>query len=58
MFQPQQPYPGWGAPPMWQQNQLNQLYMQQLCGVVRYPNATTYSAGSNPYCNAGCCGGF
>ena len=42
-----------------QQNQLNQLYMQQqLCGVVRYPNATTYSAGSNPCFNAGCCGGF
>ena len=42
-----------------QQNQLNQLYMQQqLCGVVRYPHATTYSAGSNPYFNASCCGGF
>lgn len=42
-----------------QQNQLNQLYMQQqLCGVVRYPNATTYSAGANPYFGAGCCGGF
>lgn len=42
-----------------QQNQLNQLYMQQqLCGVVRYPNATTYSAGPNPYFGAGCCGGF
>ena len=42
-----------------QQNQLNQLYMQQqLCGVVRYPNATTYSAGSNPYFGAVCCCGF
>lgn len=42
-----------------QQNQLNQLYMQQqLCGVVRYPNATTYSAGPNPYFGAGCCCGF
>ena len=42
-----------------QQNQLNQLYMQQqLCGVVRYPNATTYSAGPTPYVGAGCCGGF
>ena len=42
-----------------QQNQLNQLFMQQqLCGVVRYPNATTYSAGSNPYFGAGCCGSF
>ena len=42
-----------------QQNQLNQLYMQQqLCGVVRYPNATTYSAGANPYFGTGCCGGF
>lgn len=24
MFQPQQPYPGWGAPPMWQQPQYRQ----------------------------------
>ena len=41
-----------------QQNQINQLNMQaQMCGVVRYPNATTYSAGGNPFFGAGCgCG--
>lgn len=40
-----------------QQNQINQLQLQsQLCGVVRYPNATTYNAGFNPFCNAGGCG--
>ena len=28
-----------------------------MCGVVRYPNATTYSAGGNPFFGAGCgCG--
>lgn len=32
------------------QAQVNQLELQSaLCGVVRYPNATTYSAGYNPY---------
>lgn len=37
------------------QNQINQLQLQSaLCGVVRYPNATTYSAGYGPFCNAGC----
>lgn len=43
------------------QNQINQLQLQAaLCGVVRYPNATTYTAGGNPffggYSNGcGCC---
>ena len=40
-----------------QQNQINQLQLQsQLCGVVRYPNAMTYSAGFSPFCgcNTGC----
>lgn len=41
-----------------QQNQINQLQLQtQLCGVVRYPTATTYTTGMNPFgcaCNAGC----
>jgi hypothetical protein len=33
-----------------QQNQINQLNLQaQMCGVVRYPLATTYGAGSNPF---------
>jgi len=37
------------------QAQVNQLSMQQqLCGVVRYPNAMTYSAGTSPFCNCGC----
>ena len=27
-----------------------------LCGVVRYPNATVYAAGCNPYMNCGCSG--
>lgn len=42
------------------QNQINQLQLQAaLCGVVRYPNATTYTAGGNPffggYSGCGCC---
>jgi hypothetical protein len=38
-----------------QQNQINQLYLQsQLCGIVRYPNATTYGAGVNPFFNSSC----
>lgn len=37
------------------QARINQLELQaQLCGVVRYPVATTYSAGANPYCGCGC----
>lgn len=40
------------------QGKVNQLELQSaLCGVVRYPNATTYTAGYNPYFNQGCgCG--
>lgn len=39
------------------QNQVNQMYLSsQLCGVVRYPLAATYSAGY-PFANYGCgCG--
>lgn len=37
------------------QNQINQLQLQNaLCGVVRYPNATTFNAGGNPF--FGACG--
>ena len=37
------------------QNQVNQLQLAQaVAGVVRYPMATTYSSGCNPFC--GCCG--
>ena len=39
------------------QNQINQLQMQNaLCGVVRYPIASTWNAGSNPFCGCGCNG--
>ena len=38
------------------QAQVNQLQLQSaMCGVVRYPNATTYTAGFGPFCNQGCC---
>lgn len=41
-----------------QQNQINQLNLQaQLCGVVRYPNQTAYTAGANPFFGQPCCGG-
>ena len=37
------------------QNQINQLQMQNArCGVVRYPMASTWNAGSNPFCGCGC----
>lgn len=37
------------------QNQINQLQLQAaLGGVVRYPTATTYSAGMSPYFTPGC----
>lgn len=43
------------------QNQINQLQLQSaLCGVVRYPTATTYATGCNPFfggynsCGCGC----
>lgn len=40
-----------------QQNQINQLYLNsQLCGVVRYPNATTYATTANPFFSACGCG--
>ena len=39
------------------QSQINQLQMQNaLCGVVRYPMASTWNAGSNPFCGCGCNG--
>lgn len=40
------------------QQQINQLQLQNaVSGVVRYPNASTYYAGTNPFCNCGspCC---
>ena len=37
------------------QNQINALQMQNaMAGVVRYPMATTYNSGANPFCNCGC----
>lgn len=43
------------------QNQINHLQLQSaLCGVIRYPNATTFNAGFNPFLGGfgGCgCGG-
>lgn len=39
------------------QNQINQLQLQSaLCGVMRYPTATTYSAGYAPYIGNVTCG--
>jgi len=39
------------------QNQINQLQLQQaVAGVVRYPNASTYYAGTNPFCPNRDCG--
>lgn len=36
------------------QNQINQLQLQQaVAGVVRYPSATTYTSGANPFCACG-----
>ncbi|SEP79629.1 hypothetical protein SAMN04487977_101452 [Treponema bryantii] len=41
------------------QGRVNQLEMQNaLCNVVRYPNATTYSAGGSPFCNNCGCNGY
>lgn len=38
-----------------QAREINQLYIaQQMCGVVRYPNGMTYTAGTSPFCNNGC----
>lgn len=37
------------------QSQVNQLQLQSaMCGVVRYPNATTYTAGCSPIFTNGC----
>lgn len=49
---------------MMQQNEIQQLrdriqraeLRDAMCGVVRYPMATTYTSGSNPFCGCGCCG--
>lgn len=39
------------------QGKVNQLEMQNLmCGVVKYPLASTYNAGGSPFCNCG--GGY
>ena len=38
------------------QAQVNQLQLQSaMCGVVRYPNATTHTSGVSPFWNQGCC---
>ena len=39
------------------QNQINGLQLQlATCGVVKYPSASTYYAGMNPFCGgSGCC---
>ena len=37
------------------QNQINALQLQNaVSGVVRYPSASTYNAGTSPFCNCGC----
>ena len=37
------------------QNQINALQLQNaVAGVVRYPTATTYSSGVNPFCSCAC----
>lgn len=36
------------------QNKVNQLELDRaMCGVVRYPLSTTYTAGGSPFCNCG-----
>ena len=38
------------------QAQVNQLQLQSaMCGVIRYPNASTYTAGFGPFYNQSCC---
>lgn len=38
--------------------QIQQLQLNAaMCGVVRYPIATTYNAGAMPFYNNSCCGG-
>ena len=37
------------------QNKVNQLELQNaVAGVVRYPSATTYTSGANPFCGCSC----
>lgn len=37
-------------------DRVNQLELRNaMCGVVKYPNSTTYSAGYNPFCGGICC---
>lgn len=37
------------------QSKVNELQLAQaMQGVVRYPNAYTYNAGTGPFCNCGC----
>lgn len=37
------------------QNKVNQLELQNaVAGVVRYPSATTYTSGANPFCACNC----
>ena len=37
------------------QQQISELQLQNaMAGVVRYPNAWTYSAGASPFCQSGC----
>ena len=39
------------------QARINQLELQNaVAGVVRYPSASTYNSGSNPFCGCGCNG--
>jgi len=40
------------------QDKVNKLELAQaVAGVVRYPSATTYTSGANPFCSCGCgCG--
>lgn len=39
------------------QGQINALQLQNaVAGVVRYPMASTYSSGANPFCSCNCCG--
>ena len=38
------------------QAQVNHLQLQSaMCGVIRYPNASTYTAGFGPFYNQSCC---
>lgn len=37
------------------QNQISQLQLQNaVSGMVKYPQASTYNAGTSPFCNCGC----